>query len=88
VGGDIKVADRVKVREVLGSKVALIGGLDQGRILTEGTPAEIRAETLALFETFGQNGGYICSASDHFFHTPVANLKAFAQAGHECRYSG
>ncbi len=86
VGGDIQAEDRVKVREVLGSKVAMIGGLDQGRILTEGTPAEIRAETLALFETFGKNGGYICSASDHFFHTPVENLKAFAQAGRECQY--
>ncbi len=87
VGGDIRAEDRVKVREVLGSQVALIGGLDQGRILTEGTPAEIRTETLALFETFGKKGGYICSASDHFFHTPVENLKAFARAGLECRYS-
>lgn len=86
VGGDIRPEDRDTVREVLGSKVALIGGLDQGRILTEGTPAEIRVETVALFQTFGKNGGYICSASDHFFHTPVENLKAFARAGQECRY--
>jgi len=86
VGGDIRPEDRDTVREVLGSRVALVGGMDQGRILTEGTPAEIRAETLALFASFGKNGGYICSASDHFFHTPVENLKAFARAGRECRY--
>lgn len=87
VGGDIRPEDREVVRERLGSKVALIGGLDQRRILTEGTAAEIRAETIALFETFGKNGGYICSASDHFFHAPVENLRASAQAGRDCRYS-
>ena len=86
VGGDIQPADRVKVKQVLGSKVALIGGIDQGRILTEGTPAIIRQHVRECYETFGAGGGYICSASDHFFHTPVENLKALAQAGRECVY--
>lgn len=86
VGGDIRPEDRRKVKDVLGSKVGLIGGIDQGRILTEGTPAEVAAEVRACFETFGVDGGYICSASDHFFHTPVDNLKAMAQAAKECRY--
>ncbi len=87
VGGDILPGDRMKVKEVLGSKVALIGGVDQGRLLTEGTPEEVAAEVRACFETFGSNGGYICSASDHFFHAPVENLTAMARAAKECRYS-
>jgi hypothetical protein len=64
----------------------MIGGMDQFNLLTSGTPGQIRAETRRLFEGFGRDGGYICSASDHFFETPVENLKAFAAAGLECVY--
>ncbi len=86
VGGDIRPEDRDTVREKLGSRVALIGGIDQGRLLTEGTPQEVEREVKACFQTFGRNGGYICSTSDHFFHAPVENLKAMARAARECRY--
>jgi uroporphyrinogen-III decarboxylase len=86
MGGDIHVKDRMTVKQVLGSKVALIGGVDQGRILTEGTPEQVAAEVKGCFESFGVNGGYICSASDHFFHAPVENLKAMARAANNCRY--
>jgi hypothetical protein len=39
-----------------------------------------------LFEKVGQDGGYICSCSDHFFETPVENITAFAAAARECVY--
>ena len=84
VGGNI--AEPEKVRTVFGGKVAMIGGMDQFNILTCGTREEIRAEVRRLFEGFGRNGGYICSASDHFFETPVENLKIFAEAAKECVY--
>jgi uroporphyrinogen-III decarboxylase len=64
----------------------MIGGMDQFNMLTTGKPAQIRAETHRLFKGFGKNGGYICSASDHFFETPVENLKVFAEAAKECLY--
>ncbi|MCX6971444.1 MAG: hypothetical protein NTV93_15000 [Verrucomicrobia bacterium] len=86
VGGDTRVDDRPKVKDLLGSKVGLIGGMDQSNILERATPAEVRAEVHALFESFGRDGGYLCSASDHFFHAPVENLRAFAEAGLECVY--
>jgi len=86
VGGDIEPRDRMHVKRILGGKVSLIGGIDQGRLLTEGTPEEIRADIHHLFQTFGVGGGYIASASDHFFHTPVENLKVMARAAKECRY--
>jgi len=87
VGGDIATRDhRVMVKRTLGTEVALIGGIDQGR-LEHPQPAEaIREEVVACFETFGTGGGYICSASDHFFHAPVENLKALAAAAADCRY--
>jgi uroporphyrinogen decarboxylase len=84
VGGNI--TEPAKVRAVLGGKVAMIGGLDQFNILTSGTKEDIRRETHRLFEGFGPDGGYLCSASDHFFATPVENLKAFAAAARECVY--
>ena len=84
VGGNITEPE--KVRAVFGGKVGMIGGMDQFNILTNGTASEIKAEVRRLFEGFGKDGGYVCSASDHFFETPVENLKEFAAAAKECRY--
>jgi uroporphyrinogen decarboxylase len=84
VGGNI--VEPEQVRNAFGGKVAMIGGMDQFNILTNGTPKQIRAEVRRLFQGFGNDGGYICSASDHFFDTPVENLKAFASAARECTY--
>jgi uroporphyrinogen-III decarboxylase len=84
VGGNITEPENV--RAIFGGKIAMIGGMDQFNVLTSGTPEKIRRETQRLFEGFGLNGGYLCSASDHFFETPVDNLKAFAAAARECLY--
>jgi len=86
VGGDIENGERAMVKDALGSKVALIGGVDQNGILDRGTKEDVRKEVLDCFETYGKEGGYLCSASDHFFHTPVENLVAMGQAARECLY--
>jgi len=83
-GGNITELE--KVRMVFGGKVTMIGGMDQFHILTTGSATAIRKEVHRLFEGFGKNGGYIMSASDHFFETPIENLKVYARAAHECRY--
>jgi uroporphyrinogen decarboxylase len=70
----------------LGGRLALIGGIDQFNTLTRGSKDEIREKVIELFEKVGRDGGYICSASDHFFDTPVENLKAFADAARSCVY--
>ena len=67
-------------------RVALIGGVDQFNVVTDGPAAKIRSKVFELFEKVGKNGGYICSLSDHFFDTPAEHLAAFAQAGRECVY--
>ncbi len=69
-----------------GNRVALIGGVDQFNVLTNGTPELIRNTVHRLFEEVGQDGGYICSLADHFFDTPVENLTAYANAAKECVY--
>lgn len=86
IGGNVDEGKRMKVKTELGSKVALIGGMDQINLLTNGTPEKIQKEVHKLFETFGKDGGYIMSACDHFFEAPVENLKAYVKSARECKY--
>jgi len=83
-GGNI--TEPAKVRDAFAGRVAMIGGMDQFNILTSGTAQQIRSEVARLFEGFGRDGGYVMSASDHFFDTPVENLRTFAEAAKECVY--
>ena len=91
VGGDIgSEADRHLVRERLGSRVALIGGINQAMLEqpnSDELEQAIAEQVRSCFETFGRDGGYICSASDHFFHAPPENLSALARAAHQCCYA-
>ncbi len=86
MGGDIGPQDRAAVKAALGTKLALVGGLDQNNILGRGTKQAITAEVEQLFSTFGKNGGYVMSASDHFFHVPRENLVHYARAARACTY--
>lgn len=70
----------------VGNRLALIGGVDQFSTLSEGPAEKIRKNVRELFEKVGYDGGYICSASDHFFETAPENLVTFADAAKECRY--
>jgi hypothetical protein len=67
-------------------RIALIGGVDQFNVVTDGTPEAIRAMVHKLFETVGPRGGYVCSLSDHFFDTLPEKLQNYADAGRECVY--
>lgn len=84
IGGNI--ADRATLKNGLGRRCTLIGGMDQFNVLTTGTPERIRHEVAELFATYGDGGGYIMSTADHFFDAPVENLRAYAQAARACTY--
>ena len=73
-------------RRKVGDRLALIGGVDQFNVVTDGTPARIRSAIHELFEKVGQEGSYICALSDHFFDVPPENLRVFADAAKECLY--
>ena len=75
-----------QVKEKMGDRVALIGGMDQFNVLTSGTDEQIKATVRQLFETVGYDGGYILSCADHFFNTPVDKIRTYAAAAHECVY--
>ncbi len=73
-------------KQKVGDRISCIGGLDQFNVLTEGTKSEIRNKVFELFRNVGENGGYICSASDHFFETDPENLIEMANAAKDCIY--
>jgi len=75
-----------ELAEKIAGRAALIGGVDQFNVVTDGSPELIRQTVHKLFETVGRNGGYICSLSDHFFETPPENLQIYADAARECVY--
>jgi uroporphyrinogen decarboxylase len=83
IGGNQEPWD---VKEKMGGRIALIGGMDQHSVLTEGTAADIKAQVELLFRKVGYSGGYILSCADHFFHTPPGHLEAYARAALDCRY--
>ncbi len=72
-------------RKIAG-RIAMIGGVDQFNVVTDGSRALIEQTVRKLFETVGCEGGYVCSLSDHFFETPPEKLQWFADAARECRY--
>jgi uroporphyrinogen-III decarboxylase len=85
MGGD---ARPVELKQRIGDKVALIGGLDQNTVLEVGTQEDVHRHIHELFDAYGPGGGYIMSPSDHFFHVPPENLQAYADAARECIYDG
>ncbi len=84
VGGNI--SERTFVKEHLGTKCALIGGLDQFNVLTSGTRETITHEVRELFATYGKGGGYIMSTADHFFDAPLENIRFYSEAAKDCVY--
>lgn len=72
--------------EKIAGRIAMIGGVDQHNVVTDGTPEEIQNMVHKLFTTVGARGGYVCSLSDHFFDTPPEKLQCFADAARECVY--
>ncbi|HYW79495.1 MAG TPA: uroporphyrinogen decarboxylase family protein, partial [Thermoguttaceae bacterium] len=72
--------------EKINGRVAMIGGVDQFNVLSEGSKQLIDQTVETLFTTVGKNGGYICSLSDHFFETEPEKLEYFAKAARECVY--
>jgi len=83
IGGNNEPAE---FKEKVRNRIALIGGFDQHNVLTTGSEEEIRKEVITLFEKVGYEGGYILSCADHFFETPVENLRIYAKTAHGLNY--
>ena len=55
-------SDLVKVKEVLGDTMCIVGGVPVS-LLQTGTPEKVRAETQKVIETVGREGGFIMSSN-------------------------
>lgn len=75
-----------EMKEKVGKRISLIGGVDQFSVLTDGSEEKIRKAIRTLFEKVGYDGGYICACSDHFFETPVENIMIMADEARKCIY--
>jgi uroporphyrinogen decarboxylase len=75
-----------EVKHHVGNRIALIGGMDQHSVLTEGSMEEITSQVEQLFQKVGFDGGYILSCADHFFETPLDHLAAYTRAARTCEY--
>jgi len=72
--------------EKIDGRIAMIGGVDQFNVVTDGSKELIERTVEKLFTTTGKDGGYICSLSDHFFETQPEKLQWYADAARECVY--
>jgi uroporphyrinogen decarboxylase len=57
-----------------GDRLAFYGGIDLVRILSKGTPQDVRSEVLRNFRILGKNGGYIVGPG-HTYIQPDVPLK-------------
>jgi uroporphyrinogen-III decarboxylase len=62
VMGSFDRSDMAKVKEVLGGKMCISGGMPIS-MLQHGTPEKVRDQTKKMIETIGQDGGFIMSSS-------------------------
>ncbi len=62
VMGSFDRSDMNKVKEILGGKMCITGGMPIS-LLQHGTPEKVRDETKKIIETIGQDGAFIMSSS-------------------------
>lgn len=79
--------ERLKAR--FGGELTFYGGIDTQRLLPEGTPEQVFAETQRVAGLLGEEGGYVLSAA----HTiqedvPLVNVVALYRAGAALARSG
>lgn len=69
------------VKRDYGQRVCLIGNIDLHYTLTQGTPAEVKAEVKQRIATIGKGGGYmISSANSITSYCKVENVWAMVNA--------
>lgn len=69
-----------KLKRKAAGKLVLIGGMGVQKLISFGTPEEIRAETRRLIAELGSGGGYVLAPSKPLpAGTPIANAVAFIE---------
>jgi uroporphyrinogen decarboxylase len=69
--------DPVATKKEFGNRLALLGALDIQLLMPNGSPEDVREETLRLIKGCGEGGGYILGGAHHFQEdTPTENILA------------
>ena len=72
--------DIAEVKNDVGDKMALMGGMDSSVVLNFGTPREVVEEVKRCIKGAAHGGGYFVGASHNFMDCPWENLLAFREA--------
>ena len=76
--------DIAKVKREYGDRITLLGNIDCGDVLVNGTPEQIREATRAVIRAAAPGGGFVL-ASSNAIHDAIAmeNLQAMLETGRE-----
>lgn len=72
-----------------GDRLAFYGSIDLVRVLSRGTPGEVRQEVLRNFRVLGRGGGFIVGPGHTYIQPdcPLTNILAMYETAYrECRY--
>ena len=72
--------DLAHLKESLGDKVALLGGMDSSRILSFGTPKDVEEDVKKCLKAAGKGGGYFAGPSHNILNVPWENVVALRDA--------
>lgn len=79
--------DTAVVKEAIGASVCLLGNLDPVGLLLDGSPDMVREEARSCVAKGWEGGGFVLgSGCDLSLHTPLENIRAMIEVGHEARY--
>jgi len=74
--------DVAALKQVVGNRLAFWGGVDTQNTMPNGTPDDVRQETLSRIETLNRNGGYVLGAVHNIqADVPPENIVALFEAG-------
>jgi hypothetical protein len=75
--------DIVKLKQQYGSQITLMGNLDCGELLTNGTPRQIEEETRRIIRHVSPGGGHVFGSSNSIHDAvPLENLYAMLDSAH------
>ncbi len=73
-----------RLKKKYGGQLTLLGNLDCGGVLMDGTPGEVRQETRGLIRAAAPGGGFVLSSSNAIHDAiPMENLQAMLEAARE-----
>jgi uroporphyrinogen decarboxylase len=78
----VRGSDPLDMKQTFGDRLVLDGGVDQMRVLTQGTPDEVRAEVRRRIAELAPGGGYLLGPSQVITEdVPLENLVAMLEEG-------